>query len=324
MRCRKSFGVLPPKELIQRFRFGRDIIQNILLPLVYPRDVATTNRGLPIPPIIKLCTALRFYASGSYQRICGDLAHISQTSTCRIINEVSELLARNIGKYVNLPSSEAEKTNLRRKFFEIGGFPGVVGCVDGTHIEIKSPGGANAEIFRNRKGFMSLNVQVVAGPTLKIFDIVIRWPGSAHDSRIFNSSAVAMKFESKLLIGILLGDSAYQQNQFLYSPILNPQTPPEQRYNIAHVRTRNVVERTFGVWKGRFRCLTGALQCNIKNVRRIIAATVVLHNIAQDIKEEIPNNNEIPNEERIVPVLPAVDRRRGNIIRNAFIQRHFM
>lgn len=61
------------KELIQRFRFGRDIIQNILLPLVYPRDVATTNRGLPIPPIIKLCTALRFYASGSYQVIIKDI-----------------------------------------------------------------------------------------------------------------------------------------------------------------------------------------------------------------------------------------------------------
>ncbi|KAK5648003.1 hypothetical protein RI129_002895 [Pyrocoelia pectoralis] len=153
----------------------------------------------------------------------------------------------------NLPQVVAR---YRNNFFEIGGFPGVTGCVDGTHIEIKSPGGENAEVFTNRKGYMSLNVQVVAGAHLDILDIVIRWPGSAHDSRIFNSSAVCMRLDRGEYPGILLGDSAYQQTRYVYTPVPNPQTQAEHRYNNAHIRTRNVVERTFGIWKSRFRCLS--------------------------------------------------------------------
>ena len=33
------------------------------------------------------------------------------------------------------------------------GFPGVVGAIDGTHVKIESPGGPNAEVYRNRKSF---------------------------------------------------------------------------------------------------------------------------------------------------------------------------
>lgn len=38
--------------------------------------------------------------------------------------------------------------------------PGVGGCIDCTHIKIQNPGGLHGEVFRNRKGWFSLNVQV--------------------------------------------------------------------------------------------------------------------------------------------------------------------
>jgi len=38
--------------------------------------------------------------------------------------------------------------------------PGVGGCIDCTHIRIQNPGGINGEVFRNRKGWFSLNIQV--------------------------------------------------------------------------------------------------------------------------------------------------------------------
>ena len=43
----------------------------------------------------------------------------------------------------------------------------------------------NAELFRNRKGFFSLNVQAVSGPNLEIQNIVVRWPGSVHDCIVY-------------------------------------------------------------------------------------------------------------------------------------------
>lgn len=46
------------------------------------------------------------------------------------------------------------------QFYEIAHFPSVIGCIDCIHIHIVNPGGNNGEIFRNRKGWFSLNVQV--------------------------------------------------------------------------------------------------------------------------------------------------------------------
>ncbi|KAH9374441.1 hypothetical protein HPB48_017097 [Haemaphysalis longicornis] len=46
-------------------------------------------------------------------------------------------------------------------FYMIGGFPGVTGCIECTHVRIKSPGGDTAEVFRNKKGVFSINVQPI-------------------------------------------------------------------------------------------------------------------------------------------------------------------
>lgn len=47
-------------------RFSEETVVDVLLDLIsnisYP-----TNRGLPIPPILQLLTALRFYASSNFQ-----------------------------------------------------------------------------------------------------------------------------------------------------------------------------------------------------------------------------------------------------------------
>lgn len=51
------------------------------------------------------------------------------------------------------------------RFFINTQFPGVVGCIDCTHIAIVPPKNQNAEvpeyIYVNRKGYHSLNVQLV-------------------------------------------------------------------------------------------------------------------------------------------------------------------
>ena len=47
--------------------------------------------------------------------------------------------------------------------FEEGGFPGVVGVIDGTHISVRAPT-EDSDAYINRKEFYSLQLQV-----LKIF-----------------------------------------------------------------------------------------------------------------------------------------------------------
>lgn len=46
---------------------------------------------------------------------------------------------------------------------------------------------------------------------------------------------------------LLLRDSAYPLKKYLVIPLLTPQTAAEHLYNEAHIRTRNTIERLFGI-----------------------------------------------------------------------------
>lgn len=56
-------------EFLERFRFPKFIVLNVLMPMVFNTELPENNdhRGLSISQIIKLLTALRFYATGCYQ-----------------------------------------------------------------------------------------------------------------------------------------------------------------------------------------------------------------------------------------------------------------
>ena len=53
------------------------------------------------------------------------------------------------------------RSNMKGRGGGFGGFlPGVIGCVDSTHIKIQAPH-ENENGFFNRKGFHSMNVQAI-------------------------------------------------------------------------------------------------------------------------------------------------------------------
>lgn len=53
-------------------------------------------------------------------------------------------------------------------------------------------------------------------------DIVVRHPGSTHDSVIFDRSALRVQCEQGQLNGILLGDNGYPCRPYLLTPVINP------------------------------------------------------------------------------------------------------
>jgi nuclease HARBI1 len=256
-----------------------------------------------------------------FQIVCGDLHKISQPVACKIIGKISTTFAMKVGHYVKFPLEGSEQAAVRVKFYQMASFPGARGCIDCTHIPIKNPNRERGEIFRNRKGTFSINVQLVCGPDLKIYDIVARWPGSVHDARIFGSSRVCLKFDTGTLTGLLIGDSGYAQNSYMFTPVINPVTESEHRYNRAHITTRNIVERLIGVWKRRFACLSRKLQNNIHNTLHIIVSCAVLHNICVQVNEADDEAN--PALDDIIPNVVITDTPRGSLIRRDFIRRHF-
>ena len=174
-------------------------------------------------------------------------------------------------------------------------------------------------MFRNRKGYFSINVQVVSNSNLEITDIVARWPGSVHDSTIFNNSRLKAAFEGGAYENsFLLGDSGYPVKPYLMTPLLNPQTAAEGLYNEGHIRTRNTVERLFGIWKRRFPVLALGMRLKLNKVIPVIVACAVLHNIARQNGEELPQDD--PNLNYPAPwedILNYGNVPPGNIMDNA-------
>lgn len=156
-----------------------------------------------VSPLQQLLITLRFYTTGTFQLVDGDLFGVSQPTISRIVKRVSGVIASHYNEVIRFPQGNA-LLHVQRGFMDIGGIPGIVGAIDCTHIPIQSPGGMNAELYRNRKGFYSINVQAICDHQCNFTNIVARWPGSTHDSRIFDNSNICAKFEERRINGVLL------------------------------------------------------------------------------------------------------------------------
>ena len=124
-----------------------------------------------------------------------------------------------------------------------------------------------------------------------------RWPGSAHDSHIFRTSAIGRQLEgSGLTDGVLLGDSGYACSPYLMTPYFNPVTRKEELFNRAHKITRCIIERSFGVLKRRFHVLHSEVRMAPDRVCTIVVACCVLHNIAIFLGEPEPDDADFEDD----------------------------
>jgi hypothetical protein len=288
-----------------RFRMNKETVL-ILAALLNPDLEPTSRRNKPISKLNQILICLSFYATGSFQSVVGDVFDISQATVSRIVSKVTTHIASLAPQFIQMPDNNAEKRHTAEKFHLISGFPLVIGALDCTHVKMLSPGGNNAEVFRNRKDYFSINVQVIGDANLKIVDIVSRWPGSVHDTTIFNDSHIRARFENNEFSPYhLLGDSGYPCRGYLLTPILrpDPNNHPHNRYNRAQIATRNSVERLFGVWKRRFPCIAFGLRLKPRKVCKIIVATAVLHNMClrenddwEDFDEIVPDDDSSDDE----------------------------
>ncbi|KAJ8978520.1 hypothetical protein NQ317_008589 [Molorchus minor] len=305
------FNVLDDVAFRKRFRLSKDCVLDVLRlidnHLEYPYD---SNNC--ISPINQLLTCLRFYSTGGHLQMVADFAGMHVSSVSRIIRRVTEAIARLYDIFICLPENENEIKKTQQNFFEIAGF------------------------LENRKAYYSINTQVVCDASLKIMNVVARWPGSSHDATIFNHSAIHAAFERNTYRNcLLLGDSGYPCKSYLLTPLLNPATPSEHRYNESHIRTRNTVERLFGVLKRRFSILAYGSRLKTNTTLSVIVAASVLHNIAigandveapplpeelnEHVLEQLIMNGHIPhiNPEINEPVGA------GRMLRQQFINEYF-
>ncbi|XP_041645242.1 putative nuclease HARBI1 isoform X2 [Cheilinus undulatus] len=285
--------------------------------LLKPHISNITHRGRALTSEQILCVALRFFASGSFLYDISDAEHISKTTVCRVVRKVCLALKRLLNTFVVFPGHNPASA-IKEDFRRIAGFPDVIGCVDCTHIPIIPPSKNEAD-YVNWKSIHSINVQIICDAAHVITNVEAKWPGSVHDSRIFHESALSSRLENGEFDGLLLGDMGYPCQPTLLTPYPDPDSGPQQRFNVAHRRTRAPVETTIGLLKTRFQCLRH-LRVTPERACDIIVACVVLHNIATIRGEQQPAL-QLQNLDED-PIHPA-DTEDGRAVRDAVCRSHF-
>nr|XP_033468136.1 putative nuclease HARBI1 [Epinephelus lanceolatus] len=151
-----------------------------------------------------------------------------------------------------------------------------------------------------------------------ISNVVAKWPGPVHDSRVFRTSGIYQCLSQGEFSGVLLGDRGYACQPFLLTPYIDPQEA-QQAYDHAHARTRARIEMTFGLLKARFHCLNH-LRVSPLRVCDITMACAVLHNVACLRKERalrVPSLMDCDN-----PAIFPVDDS-GRLVRDQYVLNYF-
>lgn len=173
----------------------------------------------------------------------------------------------------------------------------------------------------NRKNFHSINVQVsphykstycfriqfcltiiikaICDANGKVLSIYAKKPGSTNDAAMFLESAIGQRLARGDFSPFhLIGDSGYACTPYLLTPYAAPITEAERRYNVAHKKSRCIIEGLFGMVKRRFPSLFFGIRMQPGRACRVIVACFVLHNIALSRRQpDFDDEGIVPFEE---------------------------
>ncbi|KAK1271827.1 hypothetical protein QJS04_geneDACA012701 [Acorus gramineus] len=213
-----------------------------------------------------------------------------------------------------------------------------IGALDGTlvHAIIDRD---NQVPYRGRKGDCMQNVLAVCSFDMLFTYVMAGWEGTAHDSRILSETIrdPAKKFPLPPPGKYYLVDAGYTNKRGFIAPYRNVRywlgdyrgraTPQnkEEVFNQLHSSLRNVIERTFGVWKARFPILKRMASYPFDIQVRIVPATMAIHNFIRKKKlhdslfEQFQSTtvDEDRTTEQLYPVIrPDNDQQEMNRVRD--------
>ncbi|CAL9238835.1 unnamed protein product, partial [Arabidopsis halleri] len=174
-------------------------------------------------------------------------------------------------------------------------FKDCIGALDGTHISVRPPT-SNVEKYIGRKMEPTTNVLAICNFDMKFIYAYVGVPGRAHDTKVLTYCAKNEdSFPHPPNGKYYLVDSGYPTRSGYLGPHRKvryhldqfvrggPPTNTRELFNRKHSGLRSVIERTFGVWKAKWRILDRKHpKYGVTKWVKIVTATMALHNFIRE------------------------------------------
>lgn len=237
----------------------------------------------------KLLTFLYICSNGASFRNCRRKVGRSMETISRNFHEVLNALLFLYKDVVKGPSPEIpERIKDNLKYWPY--FKDCVGAIDGTHIPIFVPERLHKR-YRNRYGDLTQNVLAAVDFNMNFIYILAGWEGSGkvlRDAYLKGFSAPAGKY--------FVADAGYTKSDQLLTPyrgvryhlreireVGRDARTPQELFNYRHSSLRNVVERTFGVFKRRWRIFDRPHEFAIETQSKLVYALAAIHNLINSV-----------------------------------------
>ncbi|KAJ1180618.1 hypothetical protein NDU88_005838 [Pleurodeles waltl] len=153
-----------------------------------PDLISAIRHPTGISPQVHVLSVLHFLASGSFQTTVAIASWMSQPMFSNVLSRVLSALLKHMQSYIVFPQVEDLPT-VKGDFYALGHIPNIIGAIDGTHVALAPPH-RSEQVYRNRKSYHSMNVQIVCLADQYISHVNAKFPGSVHDAYILRNSSI--------------------------------------------------------------------------------------------------------------------------------------
>ena len=287
-------GKMLARDWMKNFRMPKDKfdqLANELKPYISP-DPLSPRPGLPAEK--KLAITLYHLKDKGSIVLTANTFGVSVPTVSQTIKSVCHAINKHLGpRYLKIPKGDELQQSVTC-FLEKFGFPQVLGCVDGSHIEIEKPT-ENSQSYFSYKMMYSLNVQAVCDSTGRFLDVDIQWPGGTHDAKVFAYSNINKgmqegripKLYRSLLPGrdkvplVLIGDPAYPLLPHCMKEYSTCYNNEQVIFNEMLRSVRNQIECAFGRLKARWQVLSKCMNYKLDDTPAMIYSCFILHNYCE-------------------------------------------
>ncbi|KAJ8681247.1 hypothetical protein QAD02_017034 [Eretmocerus hayati] len=255
--CDETVQAYSERKFIRTFRLPRDVVNMLIEKFAETEYFEGDDGGKPkIPPHKQIYCFLWFvgHQVATYEEVT-DRFDLAPDTVYNIITRVAEFLISFTPEYVKWPT-EAQSNITKAHYEQKSGLKKVKGSIDGTQIRINKPRD-NPRSYLNRKGYYSIQVQIVCDHLHRIIHFSAGYPGSVHDARVYRISGVYQELAEMDSDGWLLGDPAYPCSKYLVTPFKDNGhlLPYQKEFNKALSECRVDSGHIIGILKQRFRIL---------------------------------------------------------------------